>query len=85
MMTRQSALEPVQDAEQAVEAEQRQSRSAPDHQRAFPAERAGNLPLAAPGNEKSFVVLALHQDDRRVRIESVRLSRQGRAGVGRIR
>ena len=85
MTMRQFALQPVKHAEQAVEAEQRQCRSAPDHQSALPAEGAGNFPLAAPGNEKRFVVLAFHQDDRRARIEIVRLPRHGGAGVGRIR
>src|SRR5580658_9539916 len=86
-ITRPGPLPPVKDAEQAVEAEQRQRRSAPDHQRALPAQRAGNLPLAPPRNEKGLIVLAFHQDDGRVRIETVSLSRDRarRARSGRCR
>ena len=56
---------------QPIEAEQAESGTAPDHERALPAERAGEIALAAPGDEECWVVLTSHHYDRRVRIEGV--------------
>jgi len=53
-------LEPVDECDQAVEAEQGECGASPDHQRAFPAERAGDLALAAPGDQESRIVLSFH-------------------------
>src|SRR5437667_2392856 len=64
-------LEQTLDAQKEVEAEQREGGAAPDHQSAFPSQRTGHVLLAAPGDQKSFVVCALPQDDRRERVESI--------------
>src|SRR5579872_349722 len=57
-------LEQVLDAEEEVEADQRECGAAPDHQSAFPAEGASDFVLAAPRNQERFVVGTLHQNDR---------------------
>src|ERR1700682_3659439 len=62
--------------EKDIEAEEGQDRAAPDHQRAFPSEGAGKVALAAPGNQKSWVVLAFHQNHWGMRIEAA--GRDGR-------
>src|SRR5208282_5067461 len=60
----------LQDVNENIQTEQSQYGTAPDHQRALPAESAGNLLLAAPRDHEGLVVLAFHQHDRRMRIET---------------
>ncbi len=68
-------------AVQSVEAEQGQCRTAPDHERALPAERAGKLESASPGYEEGGVVLAFHEYHPRMLVELIKNGRWPRAGV----
>ena len=43
-------LDEMREGKQAVEADQGEYGTAPDHERAFPAERAAYLALAPPGD-----------------------------------
>ena len=58
-------------AEEKVEAEQREHGPSPDHQGAFPAEGAGHILLAAPGDQEGLFVFAFHQHHGWVRVETV--------------
>src|ERR1700676_161317 len=59
-------------AQEEVDAKQRQGGPAPDHYGAFPAEGTGDFLPATPGDQESFVVGFPHQHHRRMWIESIR-------------
>src|SRR5690349_13410207 len=67
------SLEQVLDAEEEVETDESDGGASPDHEGAFPSERAGDLLQAVPRDHERFVVGAFHQNDGRVRIENVGL------------
>lgn len=61
----------MRQSKQAIETEQSEDGTAPDHQSTLPAQRARDLPLAPPGDQESWIIFALHEDDRGARFEVV--------------
>ena len=59
----------MREREQAVEAEQSEDGTAPDHQSALPPQRAGDLALTPPGDQEGWIIFSLHERDRRARVE----------------
>jgi hypothetical protein len=70
-LSKENSLEEMREFEQAVEGDQGERGTTPDHEGAFPSECASYFALAAPGDHEGWIVLSFHENDCGMRIEAV--------------